>query len=93
MQGLSEVTKRKISLGNMEIKIMAFVMIAIKTILTKMMKTNIIQEKRASLIRGKFLLLELIDTNKTILMKLYNIQLQKFQGLTQMRQRRSILIN
>ena len=47
MQGLSEVTKRKISLGNMEIKIMAFVMIAIKTILTKMMKTNIFLEKKS----------------------------------------------
>ena len=44
------------------------------TILMKMMKTNIILEKRASLILGKFLLVELIDTYKILSMKVYNIQ-------------------
>ena len=44
------------------------------TILMKMMKTNIILEKRASLILGKLLLVELIDTYKTLSMKVYNIQ-------------------
>ena len=47
MQGLPEVIKRKISLGNMKIKIMAFVMVVIQTILMKMMKTNIIPEKKS----------------------------------------------
>ena len=45
-----------------------------KTILMKMMKTNIILEKRASLILGKFSLVEPIDTYKTLSMKVYNIQ-------------------
>ena len=54
MQGLLEVIKRKISLGNIQTKIMAFVMVVIQTILMKMMKTIIILEKGASLILGKF---------------------------------------
>ena len=64
MQRLLEVIKRKISLENIQTKIMAFAMILIQTILMKMMKTNIILEKRASLILGKFLLVEPIDTCK-----------------------------
>ena len=47
MQGLPEVIKRKISLGIMKTKIMAFVTIVIQTILMKMMKTNIILEKKS----------------------------------------------
>ena len=74
MQGLLEVIKRKISLGNIQTKIMSFVMVVIQTILMKMMKTNIILEKRASLILGKFLLVEPIDTYKILLMKVYNTQ-------------------
>ena len=62
MQGLLEVIKRKISLGNKQTKIMTFVMVVIQTILMKMMKTNIILENGASLILGKFLLVEPIDT-------------------------------
>ena len=73
MQGLPEVIKRKISLGNMKIKITAFVMVVIQTILMKMMKTNIIPEERASLIPGHFLLMELIVSYKTHSMKVYNI--------------------
>ena len=64
----------KISLGNMKTKIMAFVMVLIRTILMKMMKTNIILEKRASLTLGKFLLVEPIDIYKTLSMKVYNMQ-------------------
>ena len=45
-----------------------------KAIRMKMMKTNIILEKRASLILGKFLLVEPIDTYKILSMKVYNIQ-------------------
>ena len=52
--GLPVGIKRKLSLGNMKTKIMAFVMVVIQTILMKMMKTNIILEKRASLTLGKF---------------------------------------
>ena len=74
MQRLLEVIKRKISLENIQTKIMAFVIIVIQTILMKMMKTNIILEKRASLILGKFLLVEPIDTCKILSMKVYNIQ-------------------
>ena len=40
----------------------------------KIMKTNIILEKRASLTLGKFLLVEPIYTNKTLSMKVYNLQ-------------------
>ena len=54
MQRLPEVIKRKISLENMKTKIMVFMTIVIQTILMKMMKTNIILEKRASLILGNF---------------------------------------
>ena len=73
MQGLLEVIKRKTSLGNEQTKIMAFVMVVIQTLLMKMMKTNIILEKRASLILGHFLLMELIVSYKTHSMKVYNI--------------------
>ena len=73
MQGLLEVIKRKISLGNIQTKIMAFVMVVIQTILMKMMKSNIILEKRASLILGHFSLMELIVSYKTHSMKVYNI--------------------
>ena len=52
MQRLQEVIKRKTSLGNIQTKIMAFMTIAVQTVLMKMMKTNIILEKRASLILG-----------------------------------------
>ena len=52
--GLQEVIKRKTSLGNIQTKIMAFMTIAVQTVLMKMMKTNIILEKRASLILGHF---------------------------------------
>ena len=54
MQRLQEVIKRKTSLGNIQTKIMAFMTIAVQTVLMKMMKTNIILEKRASLIIGHF---------------------------------------
>ena len=64
VQRLPEVIKRKTSLGNMKIKIMVFMTIVIQTILIKMMKTNIILEKRASLILGHFLLMELIVSYK-----------------------------
>ena len=74
MQGLLEVFKRKISLGNIQTKIMVFMTKVIQTILMKMMKTNIILEKRPSLILGKLLLVELIDTYKTLSMNVYNIQ-------------------
>ena len=74
MQGLPEVIKRKISLGNVQTMIMTFVTIVIQTILMKMIKTNIILEKRASLTLGKFLLVEPTDTYKTLSMKVYNIQ-------------------
>ena len=47
MQGLLEVIKRKTSLGNKQTKIMAFSMVVIQTILMKMMKTNIILEKKS----------------------------------------------
>ena len=69
LQRLPEVIKRKTN-----IKIMVLMMIVIQTILMKMMKTNIILEKRASLILGKFLLVEPIDTYKTLSMKVCNIQ-------------------
>ena len=49
-------------------------MVVIQTIRMKMMKTNVILEKRASLILGKFLLVEPIDTYKILSMKEYNIQ-------------------
>ena len=73
MQRLLEVIKRKISLGNIQTKIMVFTTIVIQTILMKMMKTNIILEKRASLILGHFSLMELIVSYKTHSMKVYNI--------------------
>ena len=66
----SRSIKRKTSLGNIQTKIMAFMTIVI---LMKMMKTNIILEKRASLILGHFLLMELIVSYKTHSMKVYNI--------------------
>ena len=47
--------------------------IVIQIVLMKMMKTNIILEKRASLILGHFLLMELIVSYKTHSMKVYNI--------------------
>ena len=59
--------------GKYEDKIMVFMTIVIQTILMKMMKTNIILEKRASLILGHFLLMELIVTYKTHSMKVYNM--------------------
>ena len=90
MQRLPLGIKRKISLGSMKTKIM---MTVIQTILMKMMKTNIILEIRASMILGKFLLLELKDTYKALSMKVYNIQWIKTQTRTQMRQRRSLLID
>ena len=74
MQGLLEVIKRKISLGNIQTKIIVFMTKVIQTILMKMMKTNTILEKRESLILGKLLLVELIDTYKPLSMKVYNIQ-------------------
>ena len=46
MKILPEVIKRKISLGNMKIKFMVLMMIVIQTILMKIMRTNIILEKR-----------------------------------------------
>ena len=73
MQRLPEVIKRKTSLGNMTIKIMGFMTIVIQTILMQMMKTNIILEKRASLILEHFLLMELIVTYRTHSMKVYNM--------------------
>ena len=60
--------------GKNEDKNMVFMTIVIQTVLMKMIKTNIILEKRASLILGKFLLVEPIGTYKTLSMKLYNIQ-------------------
>ena len=90
MQRLPLGIKRKISLGSMKTKIM---MTVIQTILMKMMKTNIILEIRASMILGKFLLLELKDTYKALSMKEYNIQWIKIHTRTQMRQRRSLLID
>ena len=56
-----------------ETKIMVFMTIVIQIVLMKMMKTNIILEKRASLILGHFLLMELIVSYKTHSMKVYNI--------------------
>ena len=73
MQRLQEVIKSKTSLGNIQTKIMAFMTIAVQTVLMNMMKTNIILEKRASLILGHFLLMELIVSYKTHSMKVYNI--------------------
>ena len=54
-------------------KIMVFMTIVIQTILMKIMKTSIILEKRASLILGHFLLMELIVSYKTHSMKVYNM--------------------
>ena len=54
-------------------KIMVFMTIVIQIVLMKMMKTNIILEKRASLILGHFLLKELIVSYKTHSLKVYNI--------------------
>ena len=68
-----EVIKRKTSLGNIQTKIMVFMTKVIQIVLMKMMKTNIILEKRASLILGHFLLMELIVSYKTHSMKVYNI--------------------
>ena len=65
--------KKKTSLGNMQIKIMVFMTIVMQTRLMKMMKTNIILEKRASLILGHFLLMELIVSYKTHSIKVYSI--------------------
>ena len=59
--------------GNIQTKIMVFMTIVIQIVLMKMMKTNIILEKRASLILGHFLLMELIVSYKTHSMKVYNI--------------------
>ena len=73
MQRLPEVIKRKTSLGNIQTKIMVFMTIVIQIVLMKMMKTYIILEKRASLILGHFLLMELIVSYKTHSMKVYNI--------------------
>ena len=72
--GTSRSHQKEDILGNIQTKIMAFVMVVIQTILMKMMKTNIILEKRASLILGKFLLVEPIDTYKILSMKVYNKQ-------------------
>ena len=49
--------------------------------------------KKASMILGKFLLVEPIGTYKTLSMKVYNIQKRKIQTWTQKRQRRFVLIN
>ena len=73
MQRFPEVIKRKTSLENIQTKIMVFMTIVIQIVLMKMMKTNIILEKRASLILGHFLLMELIVSYKTHSMKVYNI--------------------
>ena len=50
--------------GKVQIKIIEYVMIVTQTILMKMMKTNIIQEKNESLTLGKVLLTGLINTFK-----------------------------
>ena len=71
--GTSRSHQKEDIFGNIQTKIMAFVMVVIQTILMKMMKTNIILEKRASLILGHFSLIELIVSYKTHSMKVYNI--------------------
>ena len=72
----------KISLGNMMIKIielmvmmvMMIQIILIQTMLMKTMRTNIILEKRASLIIDMGLSIALTNAYKTLLMKVYKIQ-------------------
>ena len=75
MQRLPEVIKSKISLENMKTKIMVFMMIVIQTDYTdEDDEDQHYSRKKASLILGKFLLVEPIGTYKTLSMKVYNIQ-------------------
>ena len=71
--GTSRSHQKEDIFGKYTDKDLAFVMVVIHTLLMKMIKTNIILEKRKSLILGHFLLMELIVSYKTHSMKVYNI--------------------